>query len=758
MPPKKDHEEISMADLHRSLIAMQESLQQTLQQSIHTLGETLAQNQQTLIAAVTANNRVVGANANNEAIVLDNNPRERPHHQQIQHQQPEGRHNQQGNDRRWETGLKVDIPEFQGSVRGEDLLDWIIAVEEVLEFKQVPPERRVSLIATRFRGRAASWWLQFKTNRARTGKTKIETWEKLKKHLRAQFLPLNHDRTMFTRLQNLRQGSRTVDEYAEEFYLLLTRNELNDTQIQLVSRFIGGLRPQLQNSLAQFDPTTLAEAHRRALAFESQSKFPTSWNSQNAWKSKVGPSEAENSLSSPDVATKTNSHNRTTIPEDTGLRRSSRNALRCYSCGEQGHRQTACPNQQRRGLLIDDGEHLDPTCDDLEDEEIEETPTAGDTNAPSLMMRRICLAPIGYEEPWLRSNIFRSTCTIKGKLCNFVIDSGSCHNVISETAVKKLGLKREDHPAPYTLVWISEGTEVKITHRALVSFSIGAFYKDTIYCDIAPMDVSHLILGRPWQFDRDTSHSGKKNTYSFVFENRKIILLPSPEPTSLPLVTHRVDVQPHVTTGNPSQSTLLCSRAQFETELRQSKFLLALVPSSPSQKTGPIELPPAFSALLHEFMDIFPEDLPLQLPPLRDIQHQIDLVPGATLPNRPHYRMSPQEHEELRRQVEGLIAKGHIRESLSPCAVPALLIPKKDGSWRMCVDSRAINKITIHYRFPIPRLDDLLDQIGKATIFSKLDLKSGYHQIRIKPGDQMENSVQDTRRLIRVVSYAIWVI
>ncbi|RVW75876.1 Transposon Ty3-G Gag-Pol polyprotein [Vitis vinifera] len=106
------------------------------------------------------------------------------------------------------------------------------------------------------------------------------------------------------------------------------------------------------------------------------------------------------------------------------------------------------------------------------------------------------------------------------------------------------------------------------------------------------------------------------------------------------------------------------------------------------------EYPANVRKILDDFSDLWPVELPNQFPLMRDVQHTIDLILGASLPNLPAYRMNPTEHAELKRQVDELLTKGFIPESLSPYGVPTLLTPKNDGSWRMCVDSRALNKIT----------------------------------------------------------------
>ncbi|MCO5599657.1 hypothetical protein L7F22_053762 [Adiantum nelumboides] len=138
------------------------------------------------------------------------------------------------------------------------------------------------------------------------------------------------------------------------------------------------------------------------------------------------------------------------------------------------------------------------------------------------------------------------------------------------------------------------------------------------------------------------------------------------------------------------------------------------------------------SNFLNQFQDVFIDDIPRELPPKQgDDDHMIELIPGSSPPNKPPYRVSQAQQEEIMRQVSKLVEKGTVRPTSSPFCSPVLLVQKKDGTYRMCVDYRALNRITIKNRFLLPRVEDLFDKLQGSTYFSRIDLKSGYHQIRI---------------------------
>ena len=213
-------------------------------------------------------------------------------------------------------------------------------------------------------------------------------------------------------------------------------------------------------------------------------------------------------------------------------------------------------------------------------------------------------------------------------------------------------------------------------------------------------------------------HCGKENTYSFMFKNQKVVLKSM---TTVEMGKYQIQKSTKVTEDMKSSLHIL-TKKKFQHKSKENGVIYVVI----MKEVGNISfITKKVAELLNDFLDIAPVDIPSELPPLYNIKHSIDFILGSQLPNLPAYCMNLIEYAELKRQVEELLSKGFIHESLSPCVVLALLTSKKDGSWCMCVNSHIMNRIIIKYQFPIPQLDDMLDMMVGSCIFSKIDLKSG---------------------------------
>jgi hypothetical protein len=143
--------------------------------------------------------------------------------------------------------------------------------------------------------------------------------------------------------------------------------------------------------------------------------------------------------------------------------------------------------------------------------------------------------------------------------------------------------------------------------------------------------------------------------------------------------------------------------------------------------------------VVSEFPDVFLEELP-GMPPERKVEFAIELIPGTAPISKRAYRVSGPELVELKKQIDESLEKGYIRPSTSPWAAPVLFVEKKDGTKRMCIDYISLNEVTVKNKYPLPRIEDLFDQLRGASVFSKIDLRSGYHQLRIRPSDIPETT------------------
>ncbi|MCO5573570.1 hypothetical protein L7F22_027342 [Adiantum nelumboides] len=230
---------------------------------------------------------------------------------------------------------------------------------------------------------------------------------------------------------------------------------------------------------------------------------------------------------------------------------------------------------------------------------------------------------------------------------------------------------------------------------------------------ISPLSTEDVILGAPWFHRLAVVLEYPTRTISFKFRNRDISIHTEDRGSTIPIVSH----------------------ANLQKSMKSNLFAYMIFAQESKQHELSIEQKDQ-QEFLNSFKDCFADEIPNDLPPSRgEDDHKIELITGSSPLNRPPYRVSYAQQEEILMQVNELLEKGLVRPSSSPFCSPVLLVQKKDGSYRMCIDYRALNKQTIKNRFPMPRIEDIFDRLQGSTYYSRIDLKSGYHQIRIVPED-----------------------
>ena len=330
-----------------------------------------------------------------------------------------------------------------------------------------------------------------------------------------------------------------------------------------------------------------------------------------------------------------------------------------------------------------------------------------------------------------RERLFTVKMQVKTTLVDAVIDSGNQKNLISRAVVKSLGLTTSKHPSPYPLGWIQKEGSLEIVEQCTFKFAFDEQYIDEVTCDVVPLDVCHVMLGSPYLWDRDATLYRREQKYSFVKNGRTFVIKSIASPLVGSSLITATQAKRLVNAGR--KFVLIFVRAISD---RPSRICLAMLTS---QQNSDLDV------LTSRYKDLFAEIS--GLPPRRSVEHEIMLTGESSLPNTGLYRTSVQESDEIKKQVQELLEQGVIVPSASPCGSAVLLVPKKDGGWRMCIDYRALNKITIKNRYPLPRIDDMMDQLESARFFTKLDLKSGYHQVRVREDDTWKTAFKTKQGL-----------
>eukprot|EP00253_Pinus_taeda_P006301 PITA_06301 len=349
------------------------------------------------------------------------------------------------------------------------------------------------------KGHAVLWWDSVQNERKRLNKAPIKTWSRMVAKLKGIFLPRDYQIALHRQVQNLRQRGLTVKEYTEEFYRVNLRAGYTEDTAERTARYVNGLRMEILDEISILSPNNTEEAYQSAVKAEEKIS-----RRQNAW---IGRGSGRG---------KGQSYGRGRTASNSEEASSSKTS----GTTEKGDSMREADSAGQRGVYVAQPEETTTLTQEAE--------YAPETRE-ALVLHKVLLKPVDEStEQMQRKALFRTICKSQGKFCKIIIDSGSTDNLVSTKMVEKLGLKRLKHPSPYIVSWLQKGHQLLVDEQSEVEFQIGR-YKDKIICDIMPMDVCHILLGRPWQYDRKVTHDGVMNCYKFEKDGVKHTLVPIKE-------------------------------------------------------------------------------------------------------------------------------------------------------------------------------------------------------------------------------------
>ncbi|CAL1391412.1 unnamed protein product [Linum trigynum] len=580
---------------------------------------------------------------------------------------------------------RLEFPTFAG----EDPTVWFSRVEQFFEFQAIPEGQKVSLASYHLEGDANQWW-QWLRRTYRADGIPI-TWESFSSELWARFGP--SAATGFDEILSHIKQTGSLKDYQTEFERLGNRVR-GWSQQALVGTFLGGLKPEIAEGIRIFNPRTLREAISLARVREEQlaryqspprSSYRSPADYTTPPRPRTRPTFEPTFAARPrPVEAPPQLRNRPQpppggrrIPYEEMHRR--RQAGLCFNCDEKFTPTHRCA-KPRLMMLLDDEEE---EAIEVEEAEVSFHAITGRTGGKTMRV-------------W--AQVGRTRLVV-------LIDSGSTHNFINNKTAEALHLPGSS-VVPFN-VRIANGAPLKCDgrHDDVMLNIQGTKFPVTLYA--IPLAGFDIVLGIQWLETLGTVQSNWK-TLAMEFD----------------WAGRRRQLQ-GITNSSPTEATLKCI-------MKEESSLRALCLPPPAE--DPLRpVPQDLQDILRDFGDLFDE--PSQLPPRRQIEHRITLKEGTEAINVRPYRYAYFQKGEIEEQVNKMLAAGLIQPSTSPFSSPVLLVKKKDGTWRFCTDYRALNSATIKDRFPIPTVEDMLDELHGAAYFTKLDLRAGYHQVRMHPAD-----------------------